>query len=57
MTIYQYDPTDWLVSLTRGLEDYAKSKLNGGIFQVQMSFPDPGFDHPAASARQVPHSL
>lgn len=41
MTIYQYDPEDWLVSLTRGLEDYAKSKLNNGVIQVQMSFPDP----------------
>jgi hypothetical protein len=35
-----YDPQNWLVTMTRGLEDYAKAAFNGDLYTVQMSYPD-----------------
>lgn len=35
-----YDPNEWLVSLTRALEDYVKAAFDADYFDVQMSFPD-----------------
>lgn len=41
MSVYPYDPADWLVSMTRGLESFVKSKLSAALYDVQMGFPDP----------------
>lgn len=40
MTITQYDPDQWLVTLVRGLKDYIASKINSGLVNVEMSYPD-----------------
>jgi hypothetical protein len=41
MSIYQFDPIDWLVSVTRALEDYIKAALDLDFYEVEMSYPDP----------------
>jgi len=41
MSVYQYDPADWLVSLTRAVEDYAKLAFDPALYDVRMSYPNP----------------
>jgi hypothetical protein len=40
MIQYPYDPAAWLLSLTRGLEDYVTNGLQDLQVDVEMSFPD-----------------
>jgi hypothetical protein len=40
MSIVQYDPDNWLVSMTRALASYVEITLNDLDVRVEMSFPD-----------------
>lgn len=34
-----YDPANWLVTMTRALEDYAKAAFDPELYTIQMSYP------------------
>lgn len=40
MTLIQYDPDNWMISLTRSLGDYVTSLVSVETVDVEMSFPD-----------------
>lgn len=40
MTQTLYDPENWLLTMTRGLEDYAKAVFDPALYNIQMAYPD-----------------
>src|SRR5262245_22618063 len=35
-----FDPANWLVTMTRALEDYAKAAFDPALYTIQMAYPD-----------------